>query len=69
MTATINEYRTGLKIGARSEFLAIGDVAPEHEEALRQTLKRHTADSRAQQAVNHFAALSAPPEEAASSAR
>ncbi len=51
MTHTINEYRTGVKIGARSEFLAIGDVIPGHEEALRQTLARHMADPRTQQAV------------------
>ena len=35
MTTTINEYRAGLKTGARSEFLAIGDVIPGQEEALR----------------------------------
>ena len=57
MTTTINEYRAGLKAGARSEFLAIGDVIPGHEEALHQTLKRHMADSRTQQAVNQIGTL------------
>jgi hypothetical protein len=37
MTNTINEYRAGLKVGSRSEFLAIGDVIPGHEEELRRT--------------------------------
>jgi len=38
MTTTINEYRKGRTVGARSEFLVIGDVIPGHEEELRQTL-------------------------------
>ena len=29
----------GLKAGARTEFLVIGDVIPGHEDALRQVLK------------------------------
>jgi hypothetical protein len=57
MTSEINEYREGLKVGARSEFLAIADVIPGQEEALRQTLKRHMADSRTQQAVNQIGTL------------
>ena len=57
MTTTINEYRAGLKVGARSEFLVIGDVIPGHEEALRQTLKRHMADPRTQQAINQIGTL------------
>jgi hypothetical protein len=57
MTTAINEYRAGLKVGARSEFLAIGDVIPGHEEVLRQTLKRHMSDSRTQQAVNQIGTL------------
>jgi hypothetical protein len=57
MTYTINEYRTGLKVGARSEFLAIGDVTPGQEEALRQTLKRHMADPRTQGAVLQIGTL------------
>ena len=57
MTTTINEYRAGLKVGERSEFLVIGDVIPGHEEELRQTLKRHMADPRTQQAVNQIGTL------------
>ena len=57
MTSTINEYRAGLKLGARSEFLAIGEVIPENEEELRQTLKRHMADPRTQEAVNQIGTL------------
>ncbi|MDX6292333.1 MAG: hypothetical protein QOH50_1408 [Kribbellaceae bacterium] len=57
MTTAINEYRAGLKVGARSEFMVIGDVIAGHEEALRQTLKRHMADPRTQQAVNQIGTL------------
>jgi hypothetical protein len=57
MTSTINEYRAGLKLGARSEFLAIGDVISGQEEALRQTLERHMADPRTQEAVNQIGTL------------
>ena len=57
MTNTINEYRAGVKVGSRSEFLAIGDVIPGHEEELRQTLQRHMADPRTQQAVNQIGTL------------
>ncbi|MDT7651059.1 MAG: hypothetical protein QOI36_2465 [Pseudonocardiales bacterium] len=57
MTSTINEYRAGLKVGARSEFLAIGDVIPGHEEELHQTLQRHMADPRTQEAVNQIGTL------------
>jgi hypothetical protein len=57
MTSTINEYRAGVKVGARSEFLAIGDVISGQEEELRQTLKRHMADPRTQEAVNQIGTL------------
>ena len=57
MNSTINEYRTGLKVGARSEFLAIGDVIPGQEEALRQTLDRHMRDPRTQAAVAQIGTL------------
>ena len=57
MTTTINEYRTGLKIGARSEFLAIGDVIPGQEEALRQTLERDVGNPKVQQAINQIGTL------------
>ena len=57
MTQSINEYRAGVKVGARSEFLAIGDVIPGHEDALRQTLARHMADPRTQQAVLQIGTL------------
>jgi hypothetical protein len=57
MTSTINEYRAGLKVGARSEFLVIGDVIPGQEKALRQTLERHMADPRTQEAVNQIGTL------------
>ena len=36
--------RPGLKVGARTEFLVIGDVIPGHEEVLRQILKEHMAN-------------------------
>jgi hypothetical protein len=57
MTSTINEYRAGLKLGARSEFLAIGDVISGQEGELRQTLERHMADPRTQEAVNQIGTL------------
>jgi hypothetical protein len=52
-----NPKRTGLKRGARTEFLVIGDVILGHEEALRQTLKDHAANPRTQQAVNEIGTL------------
>jgi hypothetical protein len=57
MTTTINEYRAGLKAGARSEFLAIGDVIPGQEEALRQALKRDVGNPEVQQAINQIGTL------------
>ena len=57
MTTSINDYRTGLKAGARSEFLAIGDVIPGHEEALRQTLAQATSDPHIQQAIKQIGTL------------
>ena len=47
----------GSEVGARSEFLVIGDVIPGHEEELRQTLQRHMADPRTQQAANQIGTL------------
>jgi hypothetical protein len=49
--------RPGLKLGARTEFLVIGDVIPGHEEALRQVLKRHMANPRTQDAINEIGTL------------
>ena len=49
--------RPGLKLGARTEFLVIGDVMPGHEDALRKTLKEHMANPRTQQAVNQIGTL------------
>jgi len=40
MANTVNDYRTGKKLGVRSEFLAIGHVVPGHEEELRQQLAK-----------------------------
>lgn len=57
MTTTINEYRTGLKTGARSEFLVIGDVIPGQEEALRQSLKGDVGNPKVQQAINQIGTL------------
>jgi hypothetical protein len=57
MSNTINEYRTGLKLGARSEFLAIGEVMPGHEETLRQTLARHMGDPNITNAINEIGTL------------
>jgi hypothetical protein len=49
--------RTGLKLGARTEFLVIGDVIPGHEDALRQVLKDHAANPRTQEAINQIGTL------------
>jgi hypothetical protein len=49
--------RTGLKCGAKTEFLVIGDVIPGHEEALRQVLKAHAANPRTQEAINEIGTL------------
>jgi hypothetical protein len=57
MTSAINEYRAGLKTGARSEFLAIGDVIPGQEEALRQALERDVGNPKVQQAINQIGTL------------
>ncbi|HKS48269.1 MAG TPA: hypothetical protein VJT49_24795 [Amycolatopsis sp.] len=57
MTTAINEYRAGPKVGARSEFMVVGDVIPGHEEALRQTLERHMTGPRTQQAINQIGTL------------
>jgi len=47
----------GLKVGARTEFLVIGDVIPGHEEALRQVLKEHMANPRTQEAIAQIGTL------------
>jgi hypothetical protein len=57
MTSTVNEYRKGLQVGPRSEFFAIGDVIPGHEETLRQTLARHFGEPHIQQAINQIGTL------------
>jgi hypothetical protein len=57
MTTTINEQRKGLQVGPRSEFFAIGDVIPGHEEELRQTLARHFGEPNIQQAINQIGTL------------
>jgi hypothetical protein len=57
MTRSINDYRTGLKAGARSEFLAIADVIPGHEEELRQTLASHEGDPHIQEALKQIGTL------------
>ncbi len=49
--------RPGLKLGARTEFLVIGDVIPGHEPALRQVLKEHMANPRTQEAVAQIGTL------------
>jgi hypothetical protein len=49
--------RPGLKLGARTEFLVIGDVIPGHEEALRQVLKKHMANPRTQDAIEEIGIL------------
>jgi hypothetical protein len=49
--------RPGLKVGARTEFLVIGDVIPGHEDTLRQVLKEHMANPRTQQAVKEIGTL------------
>jgi hypothetical protein len=47
----------GLTVGARTEFLVIGDVIPGHEDALRQVLKEINASPRSQDAVNEIGTL------------
>jgi hypothetical protein len=49
--------RPGLKLGARTEFLVIGDVIPGHEEALRKVLREHMANPRTQEAVAQIGTL------------
>ena len=49
--------RTGLKVGARTEFLVVGDVIPGHEDALRNVLKVHAANPRTQEAINQIGTL------------
>jgi hypothetical protein len=57
MTTSINDYRAGQKAGARSEFLAIADVIPGHEETLRQTLAQAMNDPHIQQAIKQIGTL------------
>jgi hypothetical protein len=52
-----NPKRPGLKVGARTEFLVIGDVMPGHEEALRKVLREHMANPRTQEAVDQIGTL------------
>jgi hypothetical protein len=47
----------GLRLGARTEFLVIGDVIPGHEETLRQVLREHMANPRTQEAVAQIGTL------------
>jgi hypothetical protein len=47
----------GLKVGARTEFCAIGDVIPGHLDALRQVLKGGMANTRIQEAVTEIGTL------------
>jgi hypothetical protein len=49
--------RPGLHVGARTEFLVIGDVIPGHEETLRKVLKEHMANPRTQEAVAQIGTL------------
>ena len=49
--------RPGLKLGARTEFLVIGDVIPGHEDALRQVLAEHMDNPRTQEAVDQIGTL------------
>ena len=50
MASTMNDYRAGQKVGARSEFLAIDD-------ALRQQLARHRGDPHITNAINQIGTL------------
>ena len=56
-SAVVDPQVPGLKLGARTEFLVIGDVIPGHEETLRQVLKEHMANPRTQQAVEEIGTL------------
>lgn len=56
-TGVAERKRTGLRVGARTEFLVIGDVIPGHEDALRQVLKAHAANPRTQEAINQIGTL------------
>lgn len=49
--------RSGLHLGARTEFLVIGDVIPGHEDALREVLRQHMANPRTQEAVLQIGTL------------
>ena len=53
----VHPKRPGLKVGARTEFLVIGDVIPGHEDVLRQILREHMANPRTQQAVEQIGTL------------
>lgn len=56
-SAMAHPQRPGLKWGARTEFLVIGDVVPGHEDALRQVLREHMANPRTQQAIEEIGTL------------
>jgi hypothetical protein len=57
MTISTHDDKTGQKIGARTEFLAIGDVIPGKEDALRQQLARHMGDPHITNAINQIGTL------------
>jgi hypothetical protein len=54
---TAQPQRPGLKLGARTEFLVIGDVIPGQEDALRQILHEHMANPCTQQAIEQIRTL------------
>jgi len=56
-TDVAHPRRSGLRVGARTEFLVIGEVIPGHEDALRQVLKAHAANPRTQEAINQIGTL------------
>jgi hypothetical protein len=57
MTSSTNEDKPGLKVGTRTEFLAIGDVIPGKEDALRKQLAHHRSDPNITEAINEIGTL------------
>ena len=49
--------RPGLKLGARTEFLVIADVAPGHLEELKKVLKEHMNNPNTQRALDEIGTL------------
>jgi hypothetical protein len=47
----------GLVVGARTEFLVIGDVIPGHLDELREVLRQHMADPRTHEAIKEIGTL------------